>query len=119
MAIASFCNRTGSVIGSPHRQLSKQTRTQVHRKHARDHQQRHSYPLQHQRQRSERGSRLLKQLLCGLPYRLLQSCFGLPSRLLGFRSRMYPTPALRYLRPVLFYDPCLGPMSRTHTPPYP
>jgi hypothetical protein len=102
MASASFCNRTRSGIGSPHRQLSKQSRPHVHRQQARNPQQCHSYPLQHQRQRSERGSRLLKQLLCGLPYRLLQSCFGLPSRLLGFRSRMYPTPALRYLRPVLF-----------------
>jgi hypothetical protein len=73
--IASFYwNGTASGIGSPHRPLSKQSRPQVHRKQARDHQQRHPYPLQHQQQRSERGTRLLKQLLCGIPYRLLQSC---------------------------------------------
>jgi hypothetical protein len=73
--IASFYwNGTTSRIGSPHRQLSKQSRPQVHRKQARDYQQRHPYPLQHQQQRSERGSRLLKQFPCGLPYRLLQSC---------------------------------------------
>jgi hypothetical protein len=62
MAIASFCwNVTASGIGSPHRPLSKQSRPQVHRQQARDHQQCHPYPLQHYRQRSERGSRLLKQ----------------------------------------------------------
>jgi hypothetical protein len=60
--IASFCwNGTASGIGSPDRQLSKQTRSQVHCKQARDHQQRHPYPLQHYRQHSEPSSRLLKQ----------------------------------------------------------
>ena len=48
-AIASFWNGTASGIVSPHRQLSKQTRPQLHRQQARDHQQHHPYPLQNQR----------------------------------------------------------------------
>jgi hypothetical protein len=95
--IASFCwNGTASGMGSPHRQLSKQTRSQVHRQQARDHQQRHPYPLQHHRQHSERGSRLLKQLPCGLPYRLLQSCVCASRRcwgggcLCGLKARKLP-----------------------------
>jgi hypothetical protein len=78
MASTSFRNGTASGIGSPHHQLCKQTRSQVHRKQARDHQQRHPYPLQNHRQHSERGSHLLKQLPCCLPDRLLQSCVTPP-----------------------------------------
>ena len=100
MASASFCNRTASRIVSPRHQLCKQTRPQVHCHQARDHQQCHPYPLQHHRQRSERGPRLFKQLLCSLPYRLLQSCVwasrlfprasrGIPHQLHGIPHQLY------------------------------
>ena len=47
--IASFCwNRTASGIVSQHRQLCKQTRSQVHCQSTRDQQRRHPNPLQHQ-----------------------------------------------------------------------
>ena len=47
MASFSFWNGTTSVIGSPHRQLSKQNRAQVHCQSTRDQQRRHPNPLKH------------------------------------------------------------------------